>query len=387
MEQGTEFQYQQYNQYFCQVAHGLEELAADELKELGARDIQTQYRGVRFSGDHGILYRCNYRSRLVSRILAPLATFGCHSDKVLYRKAGQIDWGRFLDTGDTFAVYANVSDSKINHSKYAALRLKDAVVDQFRDRTGKRPSIDSKNPDVWISLNVRRNQAVISIDTSGGPLHKRDYRVGSYDAPLQETLAAAMIRLSGYTGEQPLLDPMCGSGTLLAEALMVAGRVPAGYRRKKWGFQKLPDFEPETWNREKQDADGQVRPVADGLITGSDINQGAVTAAMTNLGRIPGGDGVRIRRIDFRESRGLENGILVTNPPYGVRLGEQRDAEALMKDLGDFLKQKCTGTTAWILCGSTGLVKHVGLRSSKRIPLFNGPLETRLIQVEIFPKP
>ena len=385
MTHDAKFQYQQFQQYFCQVAHGLEELAAEELISLGADDVQVQFRGVRFTGSHAVLYRVNYCSRLVSRVLAPLMTFGCHSDKVLYRKAGEIDWSTFIGNDNTFAVYANVSDSKVDHSKYAALRLKDAIVDQFRDRTGKRPSIDPKNPDVWISLNIRRNQAVISLDTSGGPLHKRGYRVGSYDAPLQETLAAAMIRFTGWEGECPLVDPMCGSGTILAEALMVAARVPAGFRRKNWGFQHLPDFEAETWRVEKQAADGRVREVPDGLISGSDINPRAVSAAISNLGRIPGGDGVRIRRVDFRETRGFPDSMLITNPPYGVRLGEQQEAATLIRDLGDFLKQRCGGTTAWILCGSTELTKHVGLRSSRRITLHNGPLETRLIRIDIYP--
>ncbi len=378
------FQYQQYNQYFCQIGHGLEDLAAEELDELGAGDIQVQHRGVHFSGDHRILYRCNYESRLASRILAPLVTFGCHTDKVLYKRAGEIDWSQFLQPGQTFAVFANVSASRINHSQYAALRVKDAIVDQFREKTGKRPSVDTRNPDLWVSLNVRENKAVISIDTSGGPLHKRGYRIGSYDAPLQETLAAGMVRYSGWTGDRRFVDPMCGSGTILAEALMAAGRVPAGFRRHRWGFMQLPDFDEKTWLQIKENADGQIRPVEDGLVMGADINPGAVSAAMGNLGRIPGGDGVMIRRADFRESKGYPDSLLVTNPPYGVRLGEKREAQETMTAFGDFLKQKCSRSNAWILCGSNELTKHIGLRTSRRITLFNGPLETRLVRIDIY---
>lgn len=362
----------------------MEELAADELAELGGTDIQVQHRGVHFGADHRVLYRCNYESRLAGRFLAPLSTFGCHSDKVLYRKAGEIDWGRFLRPGQTFAVFANVSASRINHSRYAALRVKDAIVDQFREQTGKRPSVDTRNPDLWVSLNVRENRAVISVDTSGGPLHKRGYRVGSYDAPLQETLAAAMVRYSGWKGDRPFVDPMCGSGTILAEALMVAARVPAGFRRRNWGFMQLPDFSQETWEKVKRHADDQVRPVEDGIVIGADMNPGAVSAAMGNLGRIPGGDGVMIRRADFRKSRGYPDSMLVTNPPYGVRLGQKREAQQVMTALGDFLKQKCPGSNAWILCGSNELTKHIGLRTSRKITLFNGPLETRLVRIDVY---
>ena len=204
------YQYQQTNRYFAQIAGGLEETGVLELAELGATDITPSYRGIYFNADAAVLFRVNYRTRLITRVLAPLLTFDCHSDKYLYQTARDIEWTDFLTPDSTFAVFATVSGSNINHSKFAALRLKDAIVDQFRDATGKRPSIDTRKPDVWLNLWIKNDQAVISLDTSGGSLHRRGYRTASVEAPMQETVAAAAIRFSGWDGETPLYDPMCG---------------------------------------------------------------------------------------------------------------------------------------------------------------------------------
>jgi putative N6-adenine-specific DNA methylase len=378
------FLYQENQQYFAQCGRGIEELTGEELTELGATGVEPTYRGVHFNATPGALYAINYCARIPSRILAPLAQFACHTEKVLYKKGMEIDWSRFLSPDQTFAVFANVSDSQINHSKFAALRLKDAVADFFREKEGRRPSVDTREPDLWINLNLRDNFATISVDTSGGALHRRGYRKSSVLAPLQETLAAAILRFSGWNGETPLVDLMCGSGTILAEALMAYCRVPAGFHRGKWGFPRLPDFDETLWRKVKQDADGRVRPCPEGLIQGSDVDGRAVDAACENLDEIPGGSMVQVRRRDFHDLKGFKNVTIITNPPYGVRLGEQNQAEITIRELGDFLKQNCAGSTAWILCGSIGLMKHIGLRTSKRIPLFNGPLETRLVKLDLY---
>ncbi len=379
-----QFLYQENKQYFAQCGRGIEDITAEELEELGATGLEAAYRGVYFSATPSCLYTINYRARIPSRILAPLIHFGCHTEKVLYRRAMEIDWSRFISPDQTFAVFANVSNSRISHSKFAALRVKDAIADFFREKTGVRPSVDTKEPDLWVNLNLRDNFATISVDTSGGALHRRGYRKASVLAPLQETLAAAIIRISGWTGNKPLVDPMCGSGTILAEALMSYCRVPAGFRREKWGFSRLPDFDEKLWRKVKQDADGLVRPLPDGLILGMDIDGRAVDAAFENLNEIPGGDRVMLRRRDFHDLNGFEGVTIITNPPYGVRLGEQQYAERTIREFGDFLKQRCTGSTAWILCGSIGLMKHIGLRTSKRVPLFNGPLETRFVKLDLY---
>jgi len=382
MEQ--QYLYQENQRYFAQCGRGIEDVTAEELAELGATGLEPTYRGVHFTASQPVLYTINYCVRTASRILAPLIHFGCHTEKVLYKKVMEIDWSRFLSPDQTFAVFANVSNSQINHSKFAALRVKDGIADYFREKTGVRPSVDTRNPDLWVNLNLRDNFAIISVDTSGGALHRRGYRKASVLAPLQETLAAAIIRISGWTGDTPLVDPMCGSGTILSEALMAYCRVPAGFRREKWGFARLPDFDEKAWRKVKQDADGRVRPGPENLISGSDIDGRAVDAAAENLNEIPGGDRVQLRRKDFHDLKGFNGITLITNPPYGVRIGEQNQAETTIREFGDFLKQSCTGSTAWILCGSIGLMKHIGLRTSKRVPLFNGPLETRLVKLDLY---
>lgn len=214
-------EYQKHGRYFAQTPPGLEELAVEELAEIGAVEPRAGYRALAFEADKATLYRINLRTRLCTHVLAPLLTFDCHSDKYLHHTAMQkIEWDTLMDVDGTLAVAANVSQSNIRHSQFAAQRLKDAICDQFRDRTGRRPSVDRHSPDLSLNLRIHRNRAVISVDTSGGSLHRRGYRVESVEAPLQETIAAAMIRFSGWKGEGVLHDPMCGSGTILAEALM-----------------------------------------------------------------------------------------------------------------------------------------------------------------------
>ena len=237
------FTYQKSDRYFAQIAEGLEDLGRKELQELGARDIKPGYRGFYFSADKDSLYRLSYCSRLLSRVLAPLILFDCHSAKYLYKTACKIDWASLIDLKDTFAVKANVSHSKITHSQYASLRLKDAIVDVFRSNTGERPNVDTKTPDVLFNLYIQNNKATIYLDTSGASLHRRGYRLQSIAAPMQEIVAAAIIRLSAWDGSRPLVDPMCGSGTLLCEAMMHYCRIPAGFLRKKFGLESLPDFD------------------------------------------------------------------------------------------------------------------------------------------------
>ncbi len=377
------YQYQQTNRYFAQIAGGLEETGVEELTELGATDITPGYRGMYFNADAAALYRINYRTRLITRVLAPLLTFDCHSDQYLHQTAQNIEWSDFLSPDSTFAVFATVSDSKINHSKFAALRLKDAIVDQFRDATGERPSIDTRNPDVWLNLRIKNDQAVISLDTSGGSLHRRGYRVGSVQAPMQETVAAAAVRFSGWDGETPLVDPMCGSGTLLCEALMHYALIPASYLRSSFGFERLPDFDANLWKKEKETADSQIREIPAGLITGSDIDPEAVISTRRNLKALPGGDAVRTKQADFRMLE-IKDATIICNPPYGMRLRRGEDMAEFYKSLGDFLKQRCTNSTAYIYFGKREWIKSLGLRTTWKKPLVNGALDGRLVKVEVY---
>jgi len=241
------FEYQKWHRYFVQIAGSMEEMGAAELEALGARKVKPAYRGCYIHADRKTLFRINYESRLSTRVLAPLLTFQCHSTKYLYKTARSIKWGMLLRPENTFAVFSTVSHSAITHSKYAALCVKDAIVDFFRDTRGKRPGINREDPDVWINLHIENNRAVISLDTSGGSLHRRGYRVSAGEAPMQETLAAAIVGFSTLKGDSLFYDPMCGSGTLTAEVLMRFCRIPAGYLRKRFGFEFLPDFNKEEW--------------------------------------------------------------------------------------------------------------------------------------------
>jgi len=380
----NEFEYQKEGRYFAQCGRHVEELVAEELRELGAEPKDILRGGVHFRAKKEILYRANYCSQLASRILAPLFSFRCTSDKSLYNAGYNFEWEKILGIEDTFAVFAHVSNSLITHSQYAALKLKDAIVDRFRKIVGKRPSIDREDPHVWINLNVQENHAVVSIDTSGGVLHRRGYRMHGGVTPLQETLAAAIIRLSGWKGERPLFDPLCGSGTLLAEALLHICHIPAGFLRPRFGFELLPDYEQKLWQKVKKANDNRIRKLPEGLIAGSDIDLALVQAAHSNLSRIPSGEKIAIVHSDFRQLPGLENSCIVCNLPYGVRQGEKEELKIMYKAFGDFLKHKCKGSIAFILCGDFDLIGSIGLKPSRRIPLFNGPIECRLLKFEIY---
>jgi putative N6-adenine-specific DNA methylase len=241
------YEYQKNSRFFAQVSDGIKELAVQELSGLGARNVSPAYRGIYFDADRETLYRINYFSRLVSRILAPLIWFRCHSTDQLFKKAKQIRWTDFMTPGNTFAVFSNVSNSKIKNSHYVSLRLKDGIVDSFREVSGERPSVDVRSPDIWLNIHIENNEAIISLDTSGGSLHRRGYRKDAIEAPMQETVAASIIRLSEWDGSVPLYDPMCGSGTLLSEALMHYCRIPSGLFREHFGFQHLPDYDKTLW--------------------------------------------------------------------------------------------------------------------------------------------
>ncbi len=378
------FTYEKTNIYFAQTAEGFEDLVRAELEVLGAVDIKKSFRGLHFKADRKTLYRANYLSRFATRILAPLITFDCHSTKYLHKTAMQMDWERLLSMDTTFAISASCSGSSIKHSQYASLCLKDAIADFFIEKHDKRPDVKKHDPDVGIHLHIRNNKATISLDTSGGSLHRRGYRKGSVEAPMQETLAAAIIELSGWDGKKPLLDPMCGSGTLLAEALMKYCRVPAGLLRRNFGFERLPDFAVNLWNTVKQQADAEIRPLPGNLIYGSDVSKGSVAATKGNLSLIPSGSRIEIRKASFQDIESAENTCIICNPPYGIRMGEKEAAGLLMKDFGDFLKHRCRGSSACLYFGDRDLLKRIGLKPSWKKPLKSGGLDGVLAMYQMY---
>jgi putative N6-adenine-specific DNA methylase len=376
--------YQETGQYFGQLASGAESCGEAELKELGATKINKGYLGFYFCADQRAIYNIVYKSRIFSRILAPLIAFDCHSEKYLYKTAQQIDWTDFLTLTKTFAITSNVADSNIRNSQYAGQILKDAIVDQFRTKTTERPNIDTRFPDLQLNLYIHQNKARISVDLGGGSLHKRGYRVESVEAPMQETLAATILQLSGWKGERPIYDPFCGSGTLLCEAFMKAGNIPAAYLRHKFGFLRLPDFDAAVWNQVKTKANNETIDVPEDLIKGSDISADAAKAVRTNRNTLPEIGTIKVRRSDFQSLEGFSNTTIVTNPPYGIRLGNTAEVAGLLKEFGDFLKQKCTGSTAFIYYGDKTLVKKLGLKPEWKHPLRAGGLDGMLCKYELY---
>jgi putative N6-adenine-specific DNA methylase len=378
------FDYQKNGSYFAQIADGLAEAGRAELDELGAVSTLPVRRGIHFKADRSALYRINYCVRLITRVLAPLMSFSCPDADAIYRAGRSIDWSQFLGLDQTFAVFASTAGSTVSHSQYAGLKLKDAVADHFRAGFGRRPNVDPRNPDLWINLHVEKDRGTISIDTSGGSLHRRGYRTRSIDAPMQESVAAAMVRLSGWDGRMPLVDPMCGSGTLVIEAMMAYCRIPAGFLRSGFGFQLLPDYDHRVWKRVKLAADNGIQQLPDRLVYASDIDPVAVSATRINCKMIPGARKINVLRIGFSEIERLENRIILSNPPYGIRMKEPGNLDAFYRRLGDFLKQRCKGSEAYIYFGNREMIKRIGLKPSWKRPLRNGGLDGRLVKYTLY---
>ena len=377
--------YQKTNRYFTQVPDGVESLAAKELETLGAYDVEPAFRGVQFSATPAVFYRINYSARLVSRVLAPLVSFPCQNKDDLYRTGKNVPWSELFSLSHTFGIFTTGEQTEaLRNTKYAALCLKDAVVDHFRDRVGDRPNVDPLTPDLWLNLHIEQTKVTISLDASGGSLHRRGYRQRTVDAPLREDLAAAMVALSGWNGERPLYDPMCGSGTILCEAMMQVCDIPSGWFRKDFGFRFLPDFDWKLWQEIKAEVDGAIKPVPRGIIAGSDMDPLAIRTSRLNCSSLPGGDRINLKCLDFKEIQGLENRTIFINPPYGIRMGRDEDLGLFYKELGDFLKQRCKGSDAYIFFGNRELIKSVGLKTALKHELRNAGLDARIAKFELY---
>ncbi len=378
------FSYQKNNRYFAQVADGMEDLGTAELITLGASEVKPTFRGIYFSADMTTLMRINYTARIITRVLAPLISFDCHSTKYLYKTARTIPWSGIFSLDNTFVISANVSNSKIRHSQYASLVLKDAIVDSFREECDERPYVARIDADICFNLHISNNRATIYLDTSGGSLHRRGYRQASVEAPMQETLAAAIISMSQWDGSTPLFDPMCGSGTLLCEALMHYCNIPSGYLRKNFGFTFLPEYDKTLWKSLRKEEGSRIRALPKGLISGSDASSDSIASAQGNAQRLPHGGSIVLRQVRFQDLGSLENTTIVCNPPYGHRMKTKKDIGDLMKAFGDFLKQRCKGSVAYLYFGNRELIKKIGLHPAWKRPLKNGPLDGRLVKFELY---
>ena len=379
--------YQEQGQFFGQLGAGAEELGVQELTNLGARNARVGYRGVHFEADPATLYAIIYQCRLFTRILAPLFRFDCHSANYLYKRALDMDWQQLLSLDQTFSIQAVTVHSAIHHSRFAALKLKDAIADHFRQATGERPSVDARDADVALHLYIERNRAVISLDLSAGSLHRRGYRVAKVDAPMQETTAATLVAASGWTGELPLIDPFCGSGTILCEAWMAACQIPTGVLRTRNGLTSLPDYDSRLWQQVKAQCDSRIQVPPTLQIRGSDIDSSAVAAARQNLAKLPEGKRVEVSVADARKLRLETPHQIITNPPYGVRIGDADKVRTLLKDFGDTLKQHCAGSQACIYYGEPGHMKSLGLKPHMRQPLQHGGLDGQCAQYRLFAGP
>ncbi len=374
----------EHNRYFAVVSGSLEKHSRGELEDFGAQIIQEIPRGISFSCDRQCLYRILYEARLLQRVLMPLLHFDCHSIKYLYQQAKKnIDWTSLFNSDQHFGIDSNVSNSFTRHSLYAGQILKDAICDSFRERFGARPSFSNKEPDILFNLHIHENKATISLDILGQSMHKRGYRKSSVDAPLQETLAAAMLKLGAWDRTVPLWDPMCGSGTILTEALMLCCDIPAGYLRDHRRLKLMPGFDAELWDKIVGLANGRIHPLPHGLIRGSDINPDAIEASRENLSCLPFGDKVSLSIGRIESYQGNFSGIIFSNPPYGVRLSNSADVGKIYMAMGDFLKRHCKGSIAYILCGSKDLVPKLRLRAHWTKSLKNGDLDSRLAKIVI----
>lgn len=376
--------YQDKNRYFAQCADDIKDLVQKEIEVLGGFSISQAYRGMYFSSSMVDMYRINFRSRLAGRILAPLSEFQAMSEDELYKLAGKrIDWKKIIPYGRTFAIYATTVHSNIRHSKFAALRLKDAIADQMRGSDAGRPDVDTKAPDVGINLHIQNNRVTISVDTSGGSLHRRGYKAKGHQAPMMETLAASIINLTGWDGEQELVDPMCGSGTFLCEALLKRTNTPPGILRERFGFEFLPGFDRKNWEKVKNEELDKSQAVGNLNISGSDISEQSVQQSKYSLMKLPFGGDVQVQKKDIFDRDDLEGKMIVCNPPYGIRMKNEALGD-FYKDFGDFLKQKCKGSTAFIYFGNRQHIKNLGLRTSMKRPLANGKLDGRLVRIDVY---
>jgi len=362
---------------------GLEPVLADELKSLGVKDTDLLTRGIRLRGDQKLLYSINYNCSTALRVLVPIKTYHASSDKELYEHAFEIPWEDYMLKGQTFAIDSVISYSSFQHSGYVSLKVKDAITDRFRDRMGHRPSVDKNQPDIRINVRIFRDECTISLDSTGDSLHIRRYRQGTVEAPLNEVLAAGLIKLSEWDQQTPLVDPMCGSGTILTEAALMACRVPSGYFRRHYTFMRWADFSPRLWRQVKEEHDAAIiKPEV--RLFGSDRDRKAFEVTRGNLESAGVTRMVRLRLSAFEGLEPpVESGFMITNPPYGERL-KLDDAKEFYKKLSDILKQKYSGYTAWILGSDLEAIKFIGLRPSRKIKVMNGQLECRFLKFDLY---
>jgi len=371
------------NQYFATCPRGLEALLHEELQAVGAKDIRPTEGGVSFAGELSVCYSANLHSRIATRILMQVGRGNYATEDDLYQAAYKLNWPNWFDVKHDFMVKVTGVKCPLKSLEFATLRIKDAVCDKFRQVVGSRPYIDTKTPAVRIHAYLTADSYQFYVDTSGDALYQRGNRKASIEAPLRENLAAGILQLSGWKPGQPLLDPMCGSGTFLLEAAMMALNIAPGLKRD-FGFEKLKNFESNTWRKIKNTALKQVQPVSFQKLYGSDSDLRAVRVAKQNLSEADLLEAVQLSQTNITDViPPAESGILIANPPYGVRIGEDKELALLYPKIGEALKRKFAGWNTYFLTNDMRLPKLMRLTPSKRTPLFNGSLECRLFEIKM----
>lgn len=367
----------------AKTLYGFEEVLANELRKIGAQKVEIGNRMVSFYGDTGFMYKANLCLRTAVKILKPITSQKVRNEKDIYDFIQSIRWQEYLGLEDTFAISATVNSTIFSHSKFIALKTKDAIVDQFREETGERPNVDTEHPDLSIDIHIQRDLCTVSLDSSGGSLHHRGYRTATNIAPINEVLAAGLLLLSGWDGQSDFLDPMCGSGTMAIEAAMIACNIPANINRKEFAFEKWLDWDLDLFEKIEEACLNKTRDFHHSII-GIDKEYSAVRKANVNIENANLTDFVKIKEGDFFESEKEVEGPLhiVFNPPYDERL--EINIEEFYSQIGDTLKRNYPGTNAWFITANLEALKHVGLRPSRKIKVFNGKLEARLVKYEMY---
>ena len=372
----------QHFEIIAKTFMGLEPVLANELTQLGAKNVQVGRRMVSFTGDKEMMYRANFQLHTAIRILKPIKHFKALSADDVYEGVKDIDWTEYLSLDKTFAVDSVVFSEEFRHSKFVAYKVKDAIVDQFREKTGNRPNISVSNPDMRLHIHIAEDQCTLCLDSSGESLHRRGYRQESVEAPLNEVLAAGMILMTGWRGETDFIDPMCGSGTLLIEAALIARNMAPGLFRKEFAFEKWPDFDADLFDKIYND-DSQEREF-NHHIYGYDVDIKAVNTARLNVKAAGLTSDITVEEQDFKNfTQPKEKSIMVTNPPYGERISTS-DLLGTYKMIGERLKHQFTGNEAWVLSYREECFTQIGLKPSIKIPLFNGSLECEFRKYQMF---
>lgn len=372
------------NNYYATVAPGLEAIAVRELSALGASSIRPNYAGVSFQGDKALLYRANLWTRTIFRIFVPIAKVKSYNAQELYRSVQNIDWREYLNPSMTLAVNCTGKNQHLNHTHFTALQVKNAIVDWQTQQLGKRSSIDVEHPNVLINAHIDNNRCLLSLDSSGSSLHRRGYRPAMGAAPLKETLAAALLTIAEWTPDLPFVDPMCGSGTLPIEATLKALNIAPGLYRE-FGFQTWLDFDPKLWQKLEQEAEAKQLSTIDVPIIGSDRNGNIIQQAKMNAQSWGLEAYIKFTQQELTQIEApAAKGVIMCNPPYGKRLGDEAKLGELYQLLGDIFKQRFRGWTAFILTGSKQLSKRVGLRTSSRTKVYNGSIPCTLLKYEMY---